>query len=132
MNEDRKIKELFGKSNHFEVPSGYFDNLTEQIMAKLPEQEARIIEMPARKPLWLRSAFHKVAAAVVAILVVSGGVVIGLRQGGVQSHVQVAQHANMQVANHNVETNDEDTFDQMADYTMMDNQDIYASLIAEN
>jgi len=135
MNEDRKIKELFGKNNHFEVPAGYFDNLTQQIMDRLPEKEARIVEMPEMatgQPLWLRSTFHKVAAVIVAVIVVSGGVLIGLRHDGNQSHVQVAQKANMQGGIHNVRISDEGSFDQMADYTMMDNQDIYASLIAEN
>jgi len=59
-------------------------------------------------------------------------VLIGLRHDGNQSHVQVAQKANMQGGIHNVRISDEGSFDQMADYTMMDNQDIYASLIAEN
>ena len=135
MNEDKKIKALFGKSNHFEVPEGYFDNLTQQIMDKLPEQEAHIIEMPKMStgmPLWLRSTFQKAAAVVVAVVVVSGGILIGLRHGGSTTHVHVAQQAKMQGGNHNVGSSDEETFDQMADYTMMDSQDIYASLIAEN
>ncbi len=132
MNEDRKIKELFGKDNHFEVPAGYFDNLTAQVMDRLPEQEARILSMPKFKPIWQRSAFRKVAAAVAAVIVVSGGAFVGLRNGIGQQQVKVAQHTKVQGSNHGIGSNDDEAFDQMADYTMMDSQDIYASLIAEN
>lgn len=132
MNEDRRIKEKFGKDNHFEVPTGYFDNLTSQIMDRLLEHEVRIIEMPTRKPLWNRSVFRKVAASVAAIIVVSAGVLVGLRNGVTKQHVQVAQQANIHGDNHSEGYNDDETFNQMADYTMMDSQEIYASLIAEN
>ena len=132
MNEDRIIKEKFGKDNHFEVPTGYFDNLTSQIMDRLPEHEVRIIKMPARKPLWARSVFRKVAASVAAVIVVSAGVLVGVRHGGARQHVQIAKQAGMHDNNHIEGYSDDETFDQMADYAMMDSQEIYASLIAEN
>lgn len=39
MKEEDKIKKRFGTDNAFKVPEGYFDNLTNEIMNKLPEKE---------------------------------------------------------------------------------------------
>lgn len=37
MKEETDLKQKIGKDNPFKVPEGYFENLTEQIMDKLPE-----------------------------------------------------------------------------------------------
>ncbi|WP_294471069.1 hypothetical protein [uncultured Bacteroides sp.] len=41
--EDILIKKL-GKENSFKVPEGYFENLTSEVMNKLPEKEKVIFE----------------------------------------------------------------------------------------
>ena len=45
LKEDNILNSRFGKKNHFQVPAGYFDQLTDRVMANLPEQEPRIIHM---------------------------------------------------------------------------------------
>ncbi len=40
MKEEDKLMKKFGTDNPFTVPDGYFDNLTEEIMSKLPEKES--------------------------------------------------------------------------------------------
>lgn len=39
MKEETDLKKRIGKDNPFRVPEGYFENLTEQIMDKLPETD---------------------------------------------------------------------------------------------
>lgn len=40
MKEEDKLIKKFGTDNLFTVPDSYFDNLTEEIMSKLPEKES--------------------------------------------------------------------------------------------
>ena len=51
LKEDNILNSRFGKKNHFQVPAGYFDQLTDRVMANLPEQEPRIIHM--QPSLWV-------------------------------------------------------------------------------
>ena len=39
------LEKKFGKVQPFKVPDGYFDGFVKDLMDKLPEDEARIIEM---------------------------------------------------------------------------------------
>ena len=39
LKKDNILNSRFGKKNHFHVPAGYFDQLTDRVMANLPEQE---------------------------------------------------------------------------------------------
>lgn len=136
MTDEKKIKEIFGNSNHFDVPEGYFDNLTSQIMSQLPEQEARIVSIQHRH-WWNRPLAIRKMAAAIAVLVVTGGAILAMQLGGSQQHQQQSAPAMAQSAHHNHpqttsgNTDDAD-FEQMADYVMMDSQDFYASLVAEN
>lgn len=128
MKEEKILSDKFGKENHFSVPEGYFDSFADKLMEQLPEPEARVIEMYAES--WLhRLPMRKIAAAV--------GVVVVLGSGSLFfAHQQSLSHASMAKVEvgHQTHTvgSEYGTFDEMADYTMMDNQDIYASLVAEN
>lgn len=39
MKEEDTLLKKFGKENSFKVPDGYFENLTSEVMSKLPEKE---------------------------------------------------------------------------------------------
>ncbi len=39
MKEEDKLLEKFGRKNPFNVPEGYFENFTNELMDKLPEKE---------------------------------------------------------------------------------------------
>ena len=88
--------------------------------------------------LWQRLSLRKIAAVVAAVVMVGSGVGFGLRKAGQQgTSMQQAgteQMAHVEQSAHHAATSmsDDAEFDQMADYAMMDSQDIYASLIAEN
>ena len=42
MKEEDNILKKVGKKNSFKVPEGYFENLTSEVMGKLPEKEGEI------------------------------------------------------------------------------------------
>ena len=125
--EENILKERFGKENPFKVPDGYFDHLTERIMENLPEQEIRVIDIRSRQTLWQKLPLRKIAAAVAVVALLGGGSFWALQHEGnskVVAHVK--QHEQKAVAS------EEAAFNEMADYAMIDNETIYASLMTEN
>lgn len=50
MKEEDKLKETFGTDNPFRVPEGYFEQLTSEVMNRLPEKAPAA---PIRRPtMW--------------------------------------------------------------------------------
>lgn len=115
--EDIKIRNQFGAENHFQVPEGYFDNLAASVMQHIPDDQAKIIKM--QTPAWRRhivaisAAAASVAAAVCLVFVLESN------PAHSPSHL-AAQHTTMQQDNSNI--------DAMVNYTMLDNDDMYAYL----
>lgn len=125
--EENILKERFGKQNPFKVPDGYFDHLTERIMENLPEQEIRVIDIRSRQTLWQKLPLRKIAAAVAVVALLGGGSFWALQHEGDSKMVAHAkQHEQKAVSSEDA------AFNEMADYAMIDNETIYASLIAEN
>lgn len=125
--EENILKERFGKQNPFKVPDGYFDHLTEKIMENLPEQEVRVIDIRSRQTLWQKMPLRKIAAAVAVAALLGGGTFWALQHEGDSKMVaHVKKHEQKAVSS------DDAAFNEMADYAMIDNETIYASLIAEN
>ena len=125
--EENILKERFGKENPFKVPDGYFDHLTERIMENLPEQEVRVIDIRSRQTLWQKLPLRKIAAAVAVVALLGGGSFWALQHEGDSKVVAHAkQHEQKAVSSEDA------AFNEMADYAMIDNETIYASLIAEN
>lgn len=132
MNEEMYIREKMGTKNPFTVPDGYFDSLADQIISRLPAEE----EMPAAeiRPLtnttgdsrpaivrYLRPLLYAAACAVLAIAV---GTVY--RNAAVTDTDHLVAHQQ-----ENVATYSDTYFEDMADYAMLDNEEIYASLLAD-
>ena len=122
MNEEQYLIEKAGKENPFRVPEGYFDTLASQVMARVDAEGAkpREIHLQAKeaRTAWLRPVLY--AAAGVCALLIS---------------VTAYQHFSSQsdeAAKEQVAVYAEDTFEEAADYAMIDNQDIYACLTSDN
>lgn len=69
--EDTLLKKL-GKENSFKVPDGYFENLTSEVMNKLPEKEKAFKEEPVStwtrvKPLLYMAAMFVGAALIIRV-----------------------------------------------------------------
>ena len=126
--EEQELQERFGKGNPFRVPEGYFDQLTDRVMAQLPEreQQAEQISLSGRHPksrlVALRPWLYA-AACTVAV------VVMGLT---FYSHDVAEEQPLASTSTTNTTTNTESQYiDDAADYVMLDNAEIYACL-AEN
>lgn len=135
MKEEHILKATLGTRNHFQVPEGYFDELASKVMASIPESQP-VVEMQVEHisqrarilSLWQNAMLRKVAAvACVALLL--GGVSVGV--GTSLSSRNDAQHVFGQNYTPVAQTEDS-SFDEAADYTMLDNQEIYASLLSES
>lgn len=113
MNCDKMKGEY--RKEHFIVPEGYFENFTEQMMAKLPEQPFQPMTV-RRKSLLPQFA----AAAAVVVVMVSAVALYFSRQDG-------PQYANdsdtMYTDTHEVGAMY--SMEEAAHYAMMDNQTIH-------
>lgn len=143
INEEKKIIEIFGKKRPFGVPEGYFDSLTEQVMSQIPTTETEVAAEDCEATgkvrhqvvalhIWQRLPLRKIAAAVGVAVLLGGGIHFGLQWSDHQAG-QMAQKSHQAAAESvNAAYSEDATFDQVADYTMMDSQDFYAQLVAEN
>jgi len=113
-NEEQYLKERFGTRTPFKVPEGYFDSVASEIMAKLPqeEQQAQVVELRPRSRRWRSVAM---IAASVCVAVFSVGMYLKGAAPQPSSQQSFAEIQSSSAA-----------FDDVADYTMMDNQDMYA------
>lgn len=99
-NEEKHLQEIVGQRNAFQVPEGYFDQLTARVMEQLPEQHARTTRL---RP-WLLAAACTAAA-----------MLMGLTY---YWHQDSAEELMV----------DSNYYEEVADYAMIDNIQIYASL----
>lgn len=150
MNEEKYIREKMGTRNPFTVPEGYFDQLAEQIINRLPAEAgesganpkyaavgadsstgskyaavgATPSVCPPSSPAIVRYLRPLLYAAACAVLAIAVGIVF-------RNSTDVSPD---QYVAHHQETNAtySDTYiEEMADYAMLDNEDIYASLLAD-
>ena len=117
MKEEDYLREKLGQRNPFTVPDGYFDHLADSIVQQLPAKRKHAVIRSLRP--WLY------AAACAVILFVS--VLFVSNQSSEQTQQQTA--ANHTNASESVATNSTDNYlEDMADYAMIDNEDIYLYL----
>ena len=121
-NEELYLKTRITNENPFRVPEGYFDRLTADVMARLPERQSENPkeEKTARR-IQLRRAW--LAAASVAVVAIVGTLVYF-------DKLNPADTADKQVAAVAAPVSDS-YIDEAADYLMIDHQDIYACLTSE-
>ena len=121
MNEEEKlILEKFGKETPFKVPDGFFDDFTKDLMAKLPERQ----EDASKK---------KRSAAIIrrmSVIITSAAVFVGVCILAVSYLVQKPEQPVVakQAKDNHIENinNAYNSIDEAAEYTMLDNEDIYA------
>lgn len=124
-NEERYIKEKIGDRSPFRVPEDYFDQLASRVMSQLPEQQElgkKSMQQPRRQArlVALRPWLYA-AACVIAIVVLTLTL---------HFHQRVAEPLEQPMAAVSTPVDDE-YIDDVADYVMLDNTEIYAYL-AEN
>ena len=122
MNEETQIEQKFGRQHPFRVPEGYFDTLEREVMARLPEDEGRVVALkPNRR--WKIAAAVAVAAAFLVLLLNVNTVGTNLSAEGNASGIAAVYGQNSLYA---------DDIDEMADYAMMDVGDMYCYVVDNN
>lgn len=117
MNEEEYIKERMGTKNPFAVPEGYFEQLSDRIMSQLEESPTKKSGTTTRRLRpWIA------AASIAAVAAVSATLFFG--KNGAATTGQVADEAHTAYYDTNY-------INEEADYAMVDNQDIYAFLLAD-
>ena len=121
MNEEDYLNSKMGKRNPFTVPEGYFEQLTSQVMQKLPEAKAEKPALIKRLRPWIY------AAACVCVGVFIAAVAFNNNNEEVRKQMRIATAEQKSVESYYSDSYYEDE----ANYAMVDNQDIYAYLLAE-
>lgn len=132
INEEDYLNSKMGKRNPFTVPEGYFEQLTQQVMDKIPQAvttEMKPVRKPAKIAVMKRLRPWLYAAACICV-----GVFIAAIAFNNRSEVATPQPASQQIAvNEPTDYNyySDSYIDEEADYAMIDNQEIYACLMAD-
>ena len=130
IKEEQILKSRYGTQSPFRVPDGYFDELASipesqpalDVQSVSASQGARIV------PMWRRAVVRKVAAVAGVVLLLGGASIgIGISLSSRQAGKSVASGGWASVMH-----SEDNSFDEAADYAMLDNQDIYASLLSES
>lgn len=135
-SDEKYLETRFGKQLHFKTPEGFLDGLADSIMNNVEQQKAGgIIHAAAPHPTntgkahephnwWARYRRYVAAAACVAFIGI--GATAYFAAGTKEPHDSYAASAKQ-----HTEAAPTYTYDEIADYTMLDNDDIY-SLLASN
>ena len=124
-NEEKYLQSKMGTKNPFTVPEGYFDTLTEQVMQRLPKQEESVEHEQQKRPAIVRMLRPLLYAAACLC--------IGIFGVGIYQHLDNQTAEGVPVISHvgtTVEYNDT-YIEEATEYEMFDNQDIYATLLAD-
>lgn len=113
--EEQLIQE-YGRKRPFKVPENYFENFTADFMSRLPEREASVVKMN----LWKRYRTMVAAAACFIGLATLSGAYLFQHQPEQGAQVMAAQPASANTPR--------TSFDQAADYMMIDTDDMYSYL----
>lgn len=124
MNEEKYLIQRVGKENPFRVPDDYFSTLASEVMTRVDaadthEHHAAFAQRKARQ-VWMRPLLY--AAASVCALFIS-----------VTAYRALSGHGTESTAVHQIAATQQpdDSFDEAADYMMVDNEDIYACLSSD-
>jgi len=126
MNND--FNDIFDKKqleqNPFRVPEGYFDSLNKRIMDNVAKQaSAEKSEKPAKAKNVHMHILRWAAACACVLIVGASAVIFTFKDTDTPDVAATAQQNTM--------TASDDAFNQAADYTMLDNHDMYQMLAEE-
>ena len=141
INEEDFLNSKMGKRNPFTVPEGYFEQLTQQVMDKIPQAVTKEMTpltttevKPARKPAKV-AVMKRLRPWLYAAACICVGVFIAAIAFNNRSEVTAPQPAAQQIAIANEQTDydyySDSYIEEEAEYAMIDNQEIYACLMAD-
>lgn len=117
MKEEQLLKQKFGSQRPFKVPEGYFDSLEKSLMQNLVEpavpNKSSAIKAFMRPLKW--------AACIAAVLLVSEA--IYFNRSGKESYQNRADNISENMSS---AVSADYILDEISDYAMLDNDDIYS------
>lgn len=116
--EEKYLEDKYGKKQPFKVPNGYFDSFAENLMDKLPEQQPVMTPHISMWRKWRKLRLTVAVAASVCAVMFS---VMTFMHNTKPTHSPLASNHTTKTATNDSYT----TLDVAADYTMLDNDDIY-------
>lgn len=126
METDSELRAQHGTRRPFAVPEGYFDTLGQRVARRIEAEAAQGSTVKAvRKSLWQRLSPLLAAASIAGVVALVG---LAAYQSDNAPTANTAA-ANVNSAEANGEYTDE--LDRMADYTMIDKDDVYAYIFSE-
>lgn len=128
-SEEQYVRDHMGKENPFRVPEGYFDSLVSNVMEQLPpavdapeatDKKKDPVPVAAKTAAIrsLRPLLYAAACLLIAVL-------------SVWTFMDSDAPAEQELAPVTAKTGNDTYEDDMADYVMVDNNDIYACLMNE-
>lgn len=124
-NDELDLKKMVGNRNPFRVPDGYFEQFTEQVMQQLPAREQSIAPQsaqPRARRVQIRTWLYAAACSALALM-------LGVSYYFMQSQATSTDAAPMASAEPATYVAPDNSYiDEVADYVMMDNAEIYACL----
>jgi len=115
-SEEEYIEARFGRKRPFKVPEGYFESIESRIIEQLPERRTE----PFRFRVWVHKHYRYAVAVAASVCIAVFGTVLYVDRNGSNHELEGDISAFYE------EQNDSHTMDYVAEYTMMDNDDIYA------
>jgi hypothetical protein len=113
--EEEALEKKFGRKAPFTVPEGYFEDFASGLMDKLPERESHAVVK--RLDVWYRLRPAIMIAASVCAVILTIGAYFNKPKSGMRSEQPSAQIEKAPTYS---------VMDEAADYTMLDNEQIYA------
>lgn len=121
MDENEKwLRSHYGNDNPFTVPEGYFESLSDSIMSMLPEQQTHVVDMGNN--FWKRKIAVALAVAASVAVIISVSLTVGYRHDA----AKLADGSNNAISEQQSAYSDYTVVDEMANYAMLDNVDMYA------
>lgn len=130
MKSTNDLEEKYGRQRPFSVPEGYFSGLSSRVMSELSAVAEQEREDKSALKRGLRSYLRPMAAAAVTVGIVVVGFLAYHSLEGVQGVRSLLGGRGVQNS-YVLSESSGDAFDQAADYFMIDESDMYASLASE-
>lgn len=121
LNEEKYIRERFGKENHFRVPEGYFDGFADRMRDRIQDDSS----VSVKPRIFMMRSLRPLLSAACVCMAIMGGIVY-FTKTGLSDNVRLADDAVAHTGSGMYTAEDA-----VIDYAMMDNTDIYACLISE-
>ena len=125
LKSTNELEEEYGRQRPFSVPEGYFSGLSLRVMSEVSAAAGQEREGSNALKRSFRTYLRPMAAAAVTIGVVVVGFLAYDSTGGAQGVRRGVQDRVV------LSESSDDAFDQAADYFMIDESDMYASLVSE-